>query len=62
MAIEIRELQIEVSVTRPQTETASANPPAPGGSTNPAANFDQSAIVAACVEKVMEILKNKTER
>ena len=62
MPIEIRELHISVSVSPPQggqdsSGTSSAGSSAAGGSAG-----GNDAIVAACVEKVMEILQNKTER
>ena len=62
MPIEIRELHIKVSVTNPDAshngnKRATADREASDSTTN---NTEQ--IVAACVEKVMEILKNKTER
>ncbi len=62
MPIEIRELHIKVSVTDPQSGQASTGKesPARGGGDSP--GNDKEGIVAACVEKVMEILQNKTER
>jgi hypothetical protein len=60
MPIEIRELHISVSVTPPQSGGDSSASPASSAGSSPAAGND--AIVAACVEKVMEILQNKTER
>jgi hypothetical protein len=62
MPIEIRELHIKVSVTSPDTSQADAQNASSGAA---AAAFNTNYtedIVAACVEKVMEILKNKTER
>jgi hypothetical protein len=62
MPIEIRELHIKVSVTSPDTSHADARNASSGaGSAASDANYTEE-IVAACVEKVMEILKNKTER
>ncbi len=61
MPIEIRELHIKVSVSPPQGGDTSAGA-ASGGSAGSSASGGQEAIVAACVEKVMEILQNKTER
>jgi len=52
MPLEIKELHIKVAVT--------SGPPKP-----PAASGDgdaRDAIVAECVEQVMHILRNKTER
>ncbi len=63
MPVEIRELHIRVNVTSPQNEPASpggAPSSAPGG--NGAGGAGNEEIIAACVEKVMEILQNKTER
>ena len=51
MPIEIRELQITVSV---QDNNNTASSPAPTGS-----NDD---VIAKCVEQVLEILKEKMER
>ena len=52
MPIEIRELQI--------TAVIQDSPPATAGSS--AAPVNQDAIISACVEQVLEILKQKTER
>ena len=52
MPVEIRELQITVSVQ----DKGSSSAPAPASSGN---NDD---VVAKCVEQVMEILKEKMER
>jgi hypothetical protein len=63
MPIEIRELHIRVNVNTPQHEApaqAGASPSAISG--NGAAGAGDEEIIAACVEKVMEILQNKTER
>jgi hypothetical protein len=61
MPIEIRELHIKVSVTSPQTDQHTSNQ-SPGGGSGEAMGNDREKIVAACVEKVMEILQNKSER
>lgn len=61
MPIEIRELHIKVSVTAPQAGQSASGTGSSGGGNNTAGN-DKEAIVAACVEKVMEIIHNKTER
>ncbi|NTW49343.1 MAG: hypothetical protein HGB19_06385 [Chlorobiales bacterium] len=62
MPIEIKELHIRVTVNAGGDEGAaqkppsrSAGPPKPGGG-------DKDAIVAECVEQVLEILQNKSER
>lgn len=57
MPIEIRELHIKVAVTG---GTGGASPPAGGG--DAAGEQAQQAIVAQCVEQVLRILQNKTER
>jgi len=62
MPIEIRELHIKVSVTAPQAGQSAPGTGSSGGGGNNTAGNDKEAIVAACVEKVMEILHNKTER
>ncbi|WP_183564911.1 DUF5908 family protein [Mucilaginibacter sp. SP1R1] len=53
MPVEIRELQITTTVQEGNTNTSSSSP-APT-----AVNDD---IIAKCVEQVLEILKEKTER
>ncbi|HMR43496.1 MAG TPA: DUF5908 family protein [Saprospiraceae bacterium] len=56
MPIEIRELNIKVNIAE--------SSPASGGSSaagNPGLN-DQQAIIAACVEQVLDILKQQKER
>ena len=63
MPIEIRELHIKVSVTSPQAgQSAPGAGSSGGGGSNNNAGTNKEEIVAACVEKVMEILHNKTER
>ena len=63
MAIEIKELHIRVAVN-----TASAGPspsgPAPrsDGSTRQQDDGAKDALVAECVEQVLQILQNKAER
>ncbi len=64
MPVEIRELQIRVTV----------NEPAPSGTGNTGAdanvargasaggNTDREAIVSECVEQVLKVLQNKLER
>jgi hypothetical protein len=58
MPIEIRELNIKVSVNRNQQEQN--DEAAPGGATGSMPNKDE--IIAECVEQVMELLKLKNER
>ena len=62
MPIEIRELHIKVSVTSPQEGEPAAGIGSSGGGSNDTAGNNKEEIVAACVEKVLEILHNKTER
>jgi len=62
MPIEIRELHIKVSVTSPEVNQASAGNTSSNQGRSNSGNVDTEEIVAACVEKVMEIPKNKTER
>lgn len=52
MPIEIKELHIRVALTSPPPPPAAA---AGGGD-------DRDAIVAACVEQVLQILQQKAER
>ncbi len=52
MPIEIKELHIRVALTSPPPPPAAA---AGGGD-------DRDAIVAACVEQVLQILQRKAER
>jgi len=61
MSLEIRELSIKVSVSQNaektgEEETASPTSPSVSGGGQMG---DSSAIVAACVEQVIEILKDK---
>lgn len=62
MAIEIKELYIRVSVNTlpgapmPAGETASAD------GANAPGDEEREALVAACVEQVMQLLRDKTER
>lgn len=53
MPIEIRELQI-TAVIQDDAHSAASSAAAPA--------IDTEAIVSACVEQVLEILKEKTER
>jgi hypothetical protein len=58
MPIEIKELHIKVTVSTPSTAA-----PSGGASTTPSeAVGDVNTIVAECVEQVLEILKQKSER
>ncbi len=58
MPIEIKELHIKVAVNTPSAQPSSSNAP----SAPNAGSVDVNAIVAECVEQVLEILKNKSER
>ncbi len=62
MPIEIRELHIKVSVTNPRAGQPVPGAPSSGGGGIDANGNDKEEIIAACVDKVMEILQNKTER
>ena len=58
MPIEIKELHIRVSVTAPAAPSPAGAPgPAPG-----AENESREALVAECVERVLEILRDRKER
>ncbi len=64
MPIEIKELHIRVAVNTPQSgQTARGQATAGGGrdAGGDGAN-GKEAIVAECVEQVLQILQNKTER
>ena len=62
MPIEIRELHIKVSFTTPQAGQSAPGAGSSGGGSNDSAGNNKEELVAACVEKVMKILHNKTER
>ena len=57
MPIEIRELNIKISVNQSPPEQ---NGDSPGGSGQPLPDKEQ--LIAECVEQVMDILKNQRER
>lgn len=59
MPIEIRELNIRVSVNQSPAEQDSK--PAGGGGSK-GGGGDKDEIIAECVEQILEILKNKNER
>lgn len=61
MPIEIRELQIKVTVNQPQ---AGGSVPAGGGDTGGAkeAATDKEKLIKQCIEEVLEIISNKNER
>lgn len=58
MPIEIRELNIKVSVSQNQEELGSTPPTGSVGNALP----DKDELISECVEQVMELLKLKTER
>ena len=58
MPIEIRELNIRVSVNQSPAEQGSAA----GGGGAQGGGADKDQIIAECVDQIMEILKNKNER
>lgn len=60
MPIEIKELHIKVAVSPPAD-----NRPTSGGAPVPSAQFsaaDRQRLVAECVEQILQILKEKSER
>jgi hypothetical protein len=57
MPVEIRELQIKVTVNQPGN-SAPAAAPAEGGE----AKGDNDELVANCIEQVLDIMNNKKER
>jgi hypothetical protein len=57
MPIEIRELNIKVSVNQSPPEQ---NGEGPGGGSQPLPDKDQ--LIAECVEQVLDILKSQRER
>jgi hypothetical protein len=62
MPIEIRELHIKVSVTSLDSVQATSGSTLSGKGAAHTGASNKEEIVAACVEKVLEILQNKTER
>ncbi|MET3498693.1 hypothetical protein ABIC45_000284 [Mucilaginibacter rubeus] len=58
MPIEIRELNIRVSVNQSPAEQDSK----PSGGGSGGGGGDKDEIIAECVEQILEILKNKNER
>ena len=61
MPIEIKELHIKVTV-EPSKEGKSSPAQAQGGDKPAAAQVDKEALIAECVEQVLQILHNKRER
>jgi Family of unknown function (DUF5908) len=63
MPLEIKELQIKVTVSNnAQPAQSGANTSGNGSVASPQSGGNQDAIVQECVEKVLEILKDKMER
>jgi hypothetical protein len=60
MPIEIRELNIRVSVNQSPAEQDSTA--GGGGGSKGGGGGNKDEIIAECVEQVLEILKNKNER
>lgn len=58
MPIEIRELNIKVSVSQNQQEQGKDQTVPVGGQPMP----DKDSLVSECVEQIMDILHNKEER
>ena len=61
MPIEIKELHIKVAVTPPPSGQMAGIPMAAPGTT-PGGAEAQEALVAECVEQVLQILQHKMER
>lgn len=57
MPLQIKELHIRVTVNQPQPETGSAPAVQSVGD-----KVDEQALVQQCVEQVIDIFNNKTER
>ena len=64
MPIEIKELHIRVSVNTSPGAPAQTGQSTAAGSNNSSSDGDdeKEALVAACVEQVMQILQNRMER
>ncbi len=64
MPVEIKELHIKVTVNAPSENSATntATPPAQQGGAGGGAASDKEAIVAECIEQVLQILQDKRER
>lgn len=61
MPIEIKELHIKVAVSPPPAADKKAKPEA--GEPSPCAEaLDREQIVSDCVDQILQILKEKTER
>ncbi|MGR9045177.1 MAG: DUF5908 family protein [Gammaproteobacteria bacterium] len=62
MPIEIKELHIKVSVNPAKEAEPAAGQTAQGGNNPAAAQVDKEALIAECVEQVLQILHTKMER
>ena len=63
MPIEIKELHIRVEVNAPPTgQSAGGQAVAGSGQASGGNEGDKEALVAECVEQVLQILENKAER
>jgi hypothetical protein len=58
MPLEIKELQIKVTVNQPEGQTANRANTSAGTQENE----DKEKIINQCIDQVMEILNNKKER
>ena len=59
MPIEIKELHIKVTVNQPSTSPATLTKTPGSAQIRPEA---EESLIAECVEKVLQVLKSKTER
>ena len=59
MPVEIKELQIKVTVNQPQGQSATQSNVATGNEKN---SNDKEAVIQQCIDQVMEIMNNKKER
>lgn len=65
MPIQIRELHIKVAVNEPAETSGSApvrSTPPPGSTQRPLSEDQRDEIIAECVEQVMNILREKSEK
>jgi hypothetical protein len=62
MPIEIKELHIRVSVTTPPGGQPAGERTPPGGVSGEAKDEAKEALIAECVEAVLQVLHNKMER
>ncbi|MGD7035305.1 DUF5908 family protein [Methylotuvimicrobium buryatense] len=62
MPIEIKELHIKVTVNPPEEGNLRQEPGNAGRGGAAGNPIDQDALIAECVEQVLQILQNKTER